>query len=125
MSRLAYRAVLFALALSFSSVAAAGSALSPITRIVSVVSLEGLDVLRIGIQSFGLNPAGCDSGVDVIDVQLDVPGRSAEEQRQLLNAVNLAFMTRRNIRFYIRDDLCSTAGTSSRLRVAVGVQVLN
>lgn len=117
--------LLLVVGLGLCSAVSAGSQLSPVTRIVSLFAVDGSGVLRIQIQNFGFNPGACDAGPDVIDVQLDAPGRSAEEQRQLLNAVNLAFMTGRDIRFYLRDDLCSTAGTSSRLRVASGVQVLN
>ena len=109
----------------FCSAVSAAAVLSPVTQIVSVYALEGYNILRIQVGNTSFNPGACDAGIDVIDVQLDVAGRSAEEQRQLLNAINLAFMTQRNVRFYVRDDLCSTAGTSSRLRIAVGVQVLN
>lgn len=116
---------LIAATFAFCSAASAGSQLSPVTRIVSLYAVNGSGVLRIQIQNFSFNPGACDAGPDLIDVQLDVPGQSTEEQRQLLNAINLAFMTGRNVKFYLRDDLCSTAGTSSHLRVATGVQVLN
>ena len=121
-----FRVVLFLISLSICSVVSAGASLSTqVTRIPSLIAPEGFDILRIQVQpAFTDNPAGCDVGPDVVDLQLDVPGRSAEEQRQILNAINLAFMTGRNVKFYIRDDLCSTAGSSSRIRVVTGVQVL-
>lgn len=121
----AFRIVLFAISFSICSAVSAGSTLSPqVTRIPSLIAIEGTDILRIQVQpALTHNPAGCDL-VDVVDLQLDVPGRSAEEQRQILNAINLAFMTGRNVKFYVRDDLCSTVGSSSRLRIVTGVQVL-
>ena len=113
MRRTAGYALLFAATFGFCSAVSAGAPLSTqVTRIPSLIALEGNDVLRIQVQpAFTDNPAGCDL-VDVVDLQLDVPGRSAEEQRQMLNAINLAFMTGRNVKFYVRDDLCSTVGTS-------------
>lgn len=122
----AIRFVLFVISYSICSVVTAGSSLSPqVTRIPSLIAPDNSGILRIQVQpTFTHNPAGCDDGPDVVDFQLDVPGRSAEEQRQILNAINLAFMTGRNVKFYISDDLCSTEGTSSRLRVVTGVQVL-
>jgi hypothetical protein len=128
----AIRIVLLVVGFGFCSAVSAGSLLSPgVGRIASLFAISGYDILRIqyttdssaGFKSF--NPAGCTVGPDVFDVQLDVAGRSDEEQRQLLNAINLAFMTNRNVNFFVRDDLCSTAGTSSQLRIVTGVQVLN
>lgn len=132
MCRLAIRTVLFTFVFGFCSTASAGSVLSPgVGRIASLFTYSGNNILRIqyatdsSTEFKNHNPAGCTVGPDVFDVQLDVADRSAEEQRQLLNAINLAFMTNRNIKFFVRDDLCSTAGTSSQLRIVTGVQVLN
>lgn len=125
MKRTVVYAALFAATFGYCSAVSAAAALSTsVTRIPSLIAPEGINILRIQVQpAFIDNPAACDL-VDVVDLQLDVPGRSVEEQRQMLNAINLAFMTGRTVKFYLRDDLCSTVGTSSRLRVVVGVQVL-
>lgn len=112
--------------LGFASASSAASVWTEHTQIVSVIALEGSNILRVQVSSaFLANPAGCTVGPDTIDLQLDVPNRSLEEQRQLMNAINVAFMTRRNVQFYVRDDLCSTAATSARIRIAVGVRVFN
>lgn len=119
------RAVLVA-TVGLASVATAAPVWTDNARIESIIALEGYGILRIQVNTTTLaNPAGCTQGPDGIDLQLDVTNRSPEEQRQLVNAVNLAFMTRRNVQFLVRDDLCSTAGTSARLRIAVGVRVFN
>lgn len=128
-------AALFVVALGFCSSASTqpdppAAAPNPVwssnTRILSVIALESYDIVRIETDTSALvNPAGCVSGPSFVDVQLDTGGRSAEEQRQILNAINMAFMTGRNVRLLIRDDMCSTAATSSNLRVAVGVRVFN
>lgn len=124
--RFACGAALITAMWGFCSVAAADPMWSPNVRIVSLVAFEDLDIVRIEVNPrFGLNPGECPSGSNFIDMQLDVRGRSAEEQRQLLNAINTAFITNRVVRFLLRDDLCSTAGTTLGVRIAVGVRVFN
>lgn len=102
---------------------------SPTTRIESVVVLDGLNIVRVEVLPNNplFNPANCANG-SFIDIQLDAPGRSAEEQRQMLNALNMAFITRRQVAFAILDNpadpaSCSTAGTGSSIRIATGVRV--
>jgi hypothetical protein len=89
------------------------------------------EVLDTEVLNF--NPAGCSdlqagfiaSGAaaptlyDYFDLQLNAASRSAEEQRQLLNAVLLSFTTSRNVGLYVRDDLCGSSGG----RVAAGIVV--
>jgi len=57
--------------------------------------------------------------IDYFDIQLGATSRSAEEQRQLLNAVLVSFMTSRSVQLYVRDNLCS----STNGRVAAGILV--
>lgn len=132
---------LLLLAAGFSATVLAGSAWSPPVRIVALEVPETADVLRLGVRRsieinvppFVFNPATCSSltedfnmnGIDVsthyFDVQLDAAGRSAAEQRQLLNEIYAAFATSRNVSLNVRDDLCTPADG----RVAAGIQVLD
>jgi len=102
---------------------------SPYTRIDSVQVMDSIGIVRLEVLRNNpvFNPANC-MDLDLIDIQLDAPGRSDAEQRQMLNAINMAFITRRQIAFLILDDAadpasCSTAGTSSSIRIATGVRV--
>ena len=124
MKRLALRVFSFAAILGLSCVASAGTQVSGPIKITGVATVDGLNILRLTVTFFNTNPAGCDIA-DFVDIQLDAPGRSAEEQRLLVNAANLAFMTNRFVRLYIRDDICSISGTALRFRVASGIAVLN
>lgn len=147
-------ALLFLLLTGLSSVASAGSQLSPEVRIVVLLAGATPNTLRLGVRKrnmltypqpvldsetldteiFGFNPATCAqlqmsvgaySGsstptlIDYFDIQLNAASRSAEEYRQLLNAVLVSFMTSRNVRLYVRDDLCASSGG----RVAAGIVV--
>jgi hypothetical protein len=56
---------------------------------------------------------------DVFDVQLNPAGRTAEEQRQLLNAVLASFVDSNDVQLYVRDDLCTSSGG----RVVAGIVV--
>lgn len=121
----AVRTGLSILALSVFSAAAPAAEWSQVTKILNVTTVEGMKVLRLEISpNVTANPAGCDA-IAFIDVQLDADSNSSETQRLLLNAVQLAFLTGRNIKFFVREDRCSTAATPSRLRVTTGVQVSN
>ncbi len=119
MRPLVLQAISFALILSLTCVASADTLLSPVTKIVSVQAVDGLGVLQIRVTPNFPTGGGCETNEE-LDIQLDAPGRSAEEQRLLLNAVYLAFMTNRNVRLHIRDDICS-----GQLRVVSGIQVLD
>jgi hypothetical protein len=145
----AFRAGFSVLALGFFSTASTAAEWSEVTKIVSITAVEGVKVLRLQISpNVGTNPGACDPGTDFIDVRLDSrkshshddrdakadhrsdedrdsEERRSEAHRQLLNAVQLAYLTGRNVRLYLREDRCSTVGTSLRLRVAAGVQVSN
>jgi hypothetical protein len=139
--------LLFSLLAGPSSVASAGSQESPRVRIVVLEVGATPNTLRLGVRKrlmlwddltldtevLNFNPAACTdlqafftgNGAaaatlyDHFDIQLNTASRSAEEQEQLLNAVLVSFMTSRNVRLYVRDDLCS----SSDGRVAAGIVV--
>ena len=120
--------------LIFSTVLLCGSPtqavqLSSPTRIDSVLVLDDLGVIRLEVLTplTMTDDPGCLSA-GLIDIRLDVPDRSQTEQRQLLNLVNLALVSRRQVRFFLLDvndaDNCSTVGTSSSFRVVVGIQAI-
>jgi hypothetical protein len=143
--------LLFLLSAGVSSVASAGSQLSPVVRIVVLEVGVTPDTLRLGVRKrlmhqypngtidgevldtevLNFNPATCTSlqagfngnstgePTDYFDIQLNAPGRSAEDQRRLLNMILLSFMTGRSVRLYVRDDLCTNSGG----RVAAGIAV--
>ena len=121
--------VLLVVLTTLTTVPAYPETLSAPTRIQSVAVLEDNNLLRLEvlISNPPSNPASCANDV-LVDIRLDSPDRSETAQRELLNLVNLAFVTRRFVRLYFLDqddpDNCSTAGTSSSIRVAVGVQVI-
>lgn len=74
----------------------------------------------VDVQSdFLANGAAAPAKYDYFDIQLNASGRSAEEQTRLLNAVVASFVTSRDVRLYVRDDLCSSAGG----RVVAGIVV--
>jgi len=118
--------VLLAAACAYPAVLPAVELSHP-TRIESVSVLDNLGVVRLEVLVSNpvSNPANCSNGT-FIDVRLDAPNRSAVEQRELLNLINLSFVTRRAVRFFLLDandpDNCSDVGTSSTIRVAVGIQ---
>jgi hypothetical protein len=143
----------FLLFAGLSSVASAGSQLSPEVRIVVLQVGATPNTLRLGVRKrlmhnypagsidsevldtevLNFNPAGCGdlqalyqasgaeapTAYDYFDIQLTAASRSAEEYRQLLNAVLVSFMTSRNVRLYVRDNLCGSSGG----RVAAGIFV--
>jgi hypothetical protein len=116
-------------ALLCASLPAPAVQLSSPTRIDSVLVLDGLGVIRLKVLTplTMTDDPGCLSA-DLIDIRLDEPNRSQTEQRQLLNLVNLALVSRRQVRFFLLDvndaNNCSTAGTSGSIRVAVGIQAI-
>lgn len=124
------RSVLVALSfvggLGFSGLASADSVLTGPGRVHTLVLLEGDNVLRLGLDIAGppLNPAGCDTTNAGFALQLTAQGRSAEESRTLVNSAQLAFMTGRPVRLYIRDDLCLAVGGFPH-RVVTGIIVTN
>jgi hypothetical protein len=95
--------------------------------IEEVVVVDDLDVVRMRL-SGNHNPAGCETD-GWVDVRLDVPERTKSQQRQLLDAINLAFITERRVRFFVLDDTdlkpCSSIGTGGSNPVAIGIRVLN
>ena len=144
--------LLFLLSAGVSSVASAGSQLSPAVRIVVLDVGTTPNTLRLGVRKrlmhnypssadsevldtevLNFNPAVCTdlqvryigNGAaapalyDYFDIQLGAASRSVEEQRQLLNAVLVSFMTSRSVGLNVRDDLCS----SSNGRVVSGIVV--
>ena len=116
-------ALLVAASLAVQSAAAV--TLSNPTRIESVSIRDDLGVVRVEvlISNPPSNPAGC-SDDTFIDIRLDAE-RSETELREMLNLLNLAFVSRRQVRFYLLDaddpDPCSSAGSSATIRVAVGL----
>jgi len=135
------------LAAGLSPAALAGSQLSPTVRIVVFEAGATPNTLRLGVRKrlmqtidltlntevLSFNPATCTDlqfgfngnstgeQTDYFVIQLNAPGRSAEEQRRLLSTILSSFMTSRNVRLYVRDDLCSSTGG----RVAAGISVVN
>lgn len=103
--------------------------LSTPTRIDSVLVRDDLGVIRLEVLTplTISNEPGCLID-NLIDIRLDAENRSETEQRELLNLVNLALVSRRQVRFFLLDnndpDNCSTVGTSSSIRVAVGIQAI-
>jgi hypothetical protein len=125
MKRSSVRTCLCAVFLCLFSAASTAAEWSEVTKIVAVTTVDGMKVLRLGISpDVASNPAACAVGPSEIDVQVE-SGDGSETQRLLLSAVQLAFLTGRNVQLYLREDRCSTAGTPSRLRVAAGVRVTN
>jgi len=143
---LASALVIFA---SLSSTAAlASGAWSPAVRIFGIEVLENSNAVRLALRYslqrrtqtdylpwFDFNPGSCprlttrwdfagDNGnedTQFVDVALDVPGRSATEQQQILNEIFAAFATSRNVKLFVRDDSCTAIGG----RVASGITVVN
>lgn len=79
-----------------------------------------------------LNPANCATLTalngnsttepsDRFDVRLNAAGRTADERRQLENAILAAFATSREVRLYVSGSGCSSAGA----RLLEGIRVLN
>ena len=103
--------------------------LSTPTRIDSVLVRDDLGVIRLEVLTPLTipNEPGCLTD-NLIDIRLDAESRSETEQRELLNLINLALVSRRQVRFFLLDnndpDNCSTVGTSSSIRVAVGIQAI-
>lgn len=102
---------------------------SPSTRIDSIQVMDSIGIVRLEVLRNNpvFNPANC-TDLDFVDIQLDAPGRSDVEQRQMLNQINMAFITRRQIEFLMLDDAadpasCSTVGTSNSIRIATGTRV--
>ena len=125
MGRLSLQSALFAAILSVCGFASAGSVDAGYGRINILVSLEGDNAMRLGVTLEGavINPANCDTANAGFALQLNAPGRSAEETRMLFNNAQLAFMTGRRINVWIRDDLCYTMGGYPH-RVVSGITVL-
>jgi hypothetical protein len=108
----------------------AGSAvtLSGTVRIQSVLVQDDLGIVRLAVTP-SVPLGGCVAGTHV-DIRLDAANRSATEQQVLLNLINLAFIGSRNVRIYLleaADDSqhCSSVGTSTPLRVGVGIIVVD
>jgi len=82
--------------------------------------------MRIGVSIPGtpVNPAGCDTTTAGFALLLNDPGRSAEETRIMINSFQLAFMTNRHVRVFIRDDLCYTMDGFPH-RVVTAVDLFN
>ena len=123
MKRLALIAVSFAGILGLSGFASAGTILGGPGTVERLVLLEADGAMRIGFNGPTPNPAGCDVTAGFA-LQLNAPGRSAEETRTILNNLQLAFMTRRPVSLYIRDDICYTI-EGFPMRVVSGIIVTN
>ena len=124
MKRLTFQALSLAAILSLSGFASAGSVDGGSGRITILVLAEGDNAIRLGV-AFSApppNPANCDTSNAGLALQLNAPGRSAEETRVMLNSAQLAFMTNRNVSFKIRDDMCLTLeGFPHRVVTAITV----
>jgi len=126
MNRLTLQALSCAAIFTLCGPASAGSVLTAPGKVTALVLFEGDNAMRIGaaIPGPAVNPAGCDTVNAGFALQLDAPGRSAEETRMLLNNAQLAFMTGRPVQLYVRDDLCYTMGGFPH-RVVSGIVVTN
>jgi hypothetical protein len=124
MKRLVLIALSFAATLAVCGFASAGSVSTDFGRVVILVVVEGDNVMRLGVDPTPpQNPAGCNTTDAGFALQLDAPGRSAEETRMLVNSAQLAFMTARRVSLRIRDDLCLTLEGFPH-RVVTGITVL-
>lgn len=90
-------------------------------RIEFMQVLDGTGYVRLQITST-TNPAAC-LDTSFIDFQLDNGNRSAAEQQVILDAFQMALIMSQPVEFFIDDTNCSTAGTSSSIRIAVGFRI--
>lgn len=125
MKRLSFQALSVAMILSLSGFASAGSEnAGSYGRIGNTVLVEGDGALLLGVAFEGAvnNTAGCNTNPAGLALQLNAPGRSAEETRVMLNTAQLAYMTNRRVSFQIRDDMCLTLrGVPHRVVTAIEV----
>lgn len=84
--------------------------------------VNGAGYVRMSITNSASNPAGCANST-YIDYLLDTENRSETEQRLILDAFNMALIMNKPVEFSIDGDECSTAGTSSTIRIANGFRV--
>jgi hypothetical protein len=111
--------------LTLCGVASAGSEETSPGKVVILVLVEGDKVMRIGVDPApSQNKAGCDTVHAGFALQLDAPGRSAEETHVMVNTAQLSFMTGRPVTLDIRDDLCVTVGGYPH-RVVSGITITN
>lgn len=113
---------------------------SPPLKIVALQMIDGENVLRlmvrrrieVGAPAFSFNPANCTYRTTSInasgksagarhhfDLELGAPGRSAAEQRQLVNETLTAFVISLPITLYVPDDACASTGS----RAVSGIRV--
>jgi hypothetical protein len=77
--------------------------------------------IEIRAEAFDFNPGNCtrlkngvnlndrESGpLELFDLELSTPNRSAVEQRQLINQIFSAFLTSSELRFIVTDEACSS-----------------
>ena len=121
-SRLAFLAALLSL-----PHAVFGVELSASTRIASVLIRDDFGFVRIEVEP-NIPPGSCASG-GFVDIRYDSPDRTAAEQQELLNMINLALIGRRLVRLYLLEptdpDPCSSFEGGTSFRVAIGLIVQN
>lgn len=89
--------------------------------IEEMVLVDGTNYVRMKTTSVE-NPANCHKAA-FIDYQLDTGTRSPTEQQLMLDAFNMALIMSQPVEFLIDGDNCSTEGTSSSVRIAIGFRV--
>jgi hypothetical protein len=112
----------FSLALISMTVHAADDEWTLRNRIEEMQVVDGTDYLRMRVTDTTVNPANCLNSV-YVDYQLDTNARSETEQRLILDMFNMALIMSKPVEFYIDGDECSSAGTSSTIRIAKGFKV--
>ncbi|MFN2348411.1 MAG: hypothetical protein ABR558_02400 [Thioalkalivibrio sp.] len=90
-------------------------------RIEFLQVLDGTGYVRLEITST-TNPAACLNNT-FIDFQLDNGIRSSAEQQIILDAFQMALIMSQPVEFFIDDTNCSTANTSSSIRIATGFRI--
>jgi len=83
--------------------------------------VDGQNYVRMRTTSV-VNPAGCAKAA-FIDYQLDTGTRSSTQQQLVLDAFNMALIMSQPVEFLIDDANCSTEGTSSSVRIAIGFRI--
>jgi len=106
---------------------AGASVWSDVTYIESIQISDGLPVVRLRVYTNGTtegawaDPAGC-GNTGYIDIPLS--GRwTARDAQELINGVYFAMLNQHHLKLEIRDNACTTAGSS--VRILTGIHVLD
>jgi hypothetical protein len=124
MKRPAYRFWLGGILLLAGLQPAGASVWSDVTYIESIQTSDGEPVVRLRVYTSGTSgawadPAGC-GNTAYIDIPLDGQAANAQE---LINGVYFAMLNHHHLKLEIRDNACSTVGSS--IRILTGIHVLD